>query len=106
MKDTGMYAFIVVILLLAYGLLLLFGLLHVAQELITRPSPQLFSYSEFDADQDDDLPGAAESSSTAASASAQLMNEMAKENRYDIDRGGRYKSPSNSKRIRIRVRVV
>jgi hypothetical protein len=60
-----MYAFIVVILFLAYGLLLLFGLLHVAQELITRPSPHLFSFSDFDADQDNVLPGATESSSAA-----------------------------------------
>jgi hypothetical protein len=61
-----MYAFIVVIMFLAYGLLLLFGLLHVAQELITRPSPHLFSFSDFDADQDNELPGATESSSAAA----------------------------------------
>ena len=61
-----MYAFIVVILFLAFGLLLLFGLLHVARELITRPSPHMFSYSDFDADQNNDLPGATESSSPQA----------------------------------------
>jgi hypothetical protein len=52
-----MYAFIVVILLLAYGLLVLFGLLHVARELITRPPRHLFSYSNFDTDQNIQLPG-------------------------------------------------
>jgi hypothetical protein len=67
-----MYAFFVVILFLAFGLLLLFGLLHVAQELITRPSPHLFSFSDFDADQDDELPGAADSSSTAAGVSCAI----------------------------------
>jgi hypothetical protein len=67
-----MYAFIVVILFLAYGLLLLFGLLHVAQELIIRPSPHLFSYSDFDADQNNDLPRATESSSAAAGANGAM----------------------------------
>jgi hypothetical protein len=67
-----MYALIVVILFLAYGLLLLFGLFHVAQELITRPSPHLFSYSEFDADQNNELPGATESSSAAAGANCAI----------------------------------
>jgi hypothetical protein len=67
-----MYAFIVVILFLAYGLLVLFGLLHVARELITRPAPHLFSYSNCDTDQDIQLPGATESLSAAASANCAI----------------------------------
>jgi hypothetical protein len=67
-----MCAFIVVILFLAYGILLLFGLLHVAQELITRPSPHLFSYSDFDTDQNIQLSAATESSSAAAGANCAI----------------------------------
>jgi hypothetical protein len=67
-----MYPFIVVILFLAYGLLLLFGLLHVAQELITRPSPHLFLYSDLDADQNNAIPSTTESSSAAAGANCAI----------------------------------
>jgi hypothetical protein len=46
--------------------------LHVARELITRPSTPLFSYSDFDTDQNNQLPGATESSSAAAGANCAI----------------------------------
>jgi hypothetical protein len=36
-----MHIFITAVLILAYGLLLIFGLLHVLQSLIARPTPWL-----------------------------------------------------------------
>ncbi len=58
-----MYTFMVVSLFLGYVLILIFGLLHVAQELVTRTSPLLVSYSDLEADRDDELLGATQSPS-------------------------------------------
>lgn len=64
-----MYTFMVVSLFLGYVLILIFGLLHVAQELVTRTSPLLVSYSDLEADRDDELLGA-----TQPPAAEQIAN--------------------------------
>jgi len=53
-----MYTFMVVTLFLGYFFILIFGLLHVARDLVTRTSPRLVSYSDLEADRDDELLGA------------------------------------------------
>ena len=53
--SASMHISFVVILFSVYGLILIVGLLHVARELITAPSPRLPSYSDSEPDRDDEL---------------------------------------------------
>jgi len=63
-----MYTFMVVSLFLGYALILIFGLLHLARELVTGSSARLIAYSYFEADRDDELPGATQTPSNAQTA--------------------------------------
>jgi len=56
---------IVITLFLEYGLILLFGLLHMAQKLASRRFPLLLPYSDSEADRDGELPRATQSPSAA-----------------------------------------
>jgi hypothetical protein len=63
---------IAIAFLLGYVFILLYGLLHLAQELITKPHPPLLLYSDLETDQDDESPGEQQSPSAVQNASSAL----------------------------------
>ena len=79
-----MYTLMVVSLFLGYVLILIFGLLHVAQGLLTRTSPLLVSYSDLEADRDDELLGATQPPPNK-SRTGRSMKGLTREGR-DVDK--------------------
>jgi hypothetical protein len=63
---------VVIAFLLGYALLLLYGLLQLAQELITKPHPPPLLYSDPEADQDDESRGEQQSPSAVQNASCAI----------------------------------
>jgi hypothetical protein len=54
---------------LGYAFILLHGLLHLAQELISKPHPPPLLYSDLETDQDDEFRGEQQSPSAAQKVS-------------------------------------
>jgi hypothetical protein len=70
---------IAIAFLLGYAFVLLYGLLHLAQELITKPPPPPLLYSDLETDQDDESYGELQPPSAAPNATRAI--EMLRQSR-------------------------
>lgn len=52
-----MFNFIIVTLFFGYGLILIFGLVHLARDLVTTPFPHLHPDADFEVDQNPEILG-------------------------------------------------